>query len=1449
MVRTRKRSNSGNSYKELSNNLNSNASIEGVHCCEKLLQVEKVRQWMKLVLGSREDNSGKSIILHESGNFALLAAYLMRTKELDDYSNSLANESTTKTPSNKALLQEQLLLEKDVESHYTALHWAIYRGDLATTLLLLRHTWSTSLVSTTAIRPRQPRPMEFFEHSAAATQKPALWEVMVTARDAQGCTPGQLLATLQIAELGKCRAFLNQGSHTANNTQADSSSGETDDQDELSLLNNNLRWLSIEQDNQELQHNMDRNGPTTASSGIQDGYQYGCEVVTFGGAHPCTLGVGTDTIPGAIATSRANTNNNHSNTANAAQSSLKPSFRPQRVEAFALSQVGRSHGAIAVAAATHHTLVLNRAGQVFSFGLGKGGRLGNGSERHCPLPNLVTFPIHRKVTAIAAAENHSVAVTENGQVWAWGSNRFGQLGIVNANNQASLSTNNTTATCVLVPRRVDGLKDVHIRTVAAGERHSVALSSSGHVYVWGDNSSGQLGLPPRKHHIAKVQIVSALTQKTALAIAASAFATLVLTAPPKDKSTLPVNVIYSWGHGNHVPSKVHFSGRSQNNANNNTNWEENHRHKQYSGNLINPIAIACARYHNAAITEHGLVYTWGFHTETLGTANTSSMCSPSTTSKAKKQSPFDNSLATPQLVEAMLPENGGGFAVSVSASENHTAVLTDTGALYTWGATHGPNILGHEGVRWQPDPKKVPGLYRGVAVASAKEHFVVLVGTTFPPTPLPSELERPPSLQDMAARCLTEFVDLFNVLPILISAERAQNETLIQYCLEFCQRNLDAVLNLGQRSIMDCYLTEQLQANVFPILDEYEKKEERDARCHPIIKDFVLLGSERKMASSYPMNLSSFDDWLSLCMKRMESLPGTLFLQKLIKKREISKISNYLISSRLTDEGFLETKRVRSVSFGEPHVAEVSECSLSGLEYVAHGQRPPLSDGSICGLEERQKALTKEVRAIRKRLAQISKLESGSGILSLEQQEKVHRKIQLQSDLAQVEDESSRLEKQLRELSSKDENVKAEDLDAAEKFSQLHVELAGGQEKENKEAKKLSLRCELCCVSCSDESSYSLHMSGRKHRNRVMQNEQEDRERTVAMVAAQRQIETLKNSSCGAHVSTVAFSPSNPWKNEPTSPIPRPSYNLPPPPHGVPFSLVDSSHPSEKKEKALFSLKDIMATESRNVSEKKLLVATKLSSSTVAATKSGLSDKPVTMTSIKAPPAGSQNSVRLQLTNKEKVRSRSSAENRTLRTACATASPLILSAGSLPDLESPPTGTVSDSRLASPMLSSLNATNTNKPDAPQPSSFLLGDYIGQLTTTISKKEEQLKPRTSNSGHVWGQPQTNLSGTGSCASSPTKFVTILNEELAVKEKQCSAYAEKGKWFVGPREKVGSLKDIQEIAEKERSDRLFVEEQFRIEKIILEEIQKQNEEKKHTKKRKSARRIPKTGDTAA
>lgn len=59
----------------------------------------------------------------------------------------------------------------------------------------------------------------------------------------------------------------------------------------------------------------------------------------------------------------------------------------------------------------------------------------------------------------------------------------------------------------------------------------------------------------------------------------------------------------------------------------------------------------------------------------------------------------------------MLPENCGGNPVSVSASDQHSCVVTDAGDLFTWGTSgEEGGALGHGPNRWQPLAKRVPSL-------------------------------------------------------------------------------------------------------------------------------------------------------------------------------------------------------------------------------------------------------------------------------------------------------------------------------------------------------------------------------------------------------------------------------------------------------------------------------------------------------------------------------------------------------------------------------------------------------------------------------------------------------------------------------------------------------------------------------------------------------------------
>ncbi|MDR1564769.1 MAG: hypothetical protein LBS74_07415 [Oscillospiraceae bacterium] len=79
---------------------------------------------------------------------------------------------------------------------------------------------------------------------------------------------------------------------------------------------------------------------------------------------------------------------------------------------------------------------------------------------------------------VSGGQYHTIALMEDGTVWAWGQNDFGQLG-------------DGTTTNRLSPVQVSGLSNV--TTVSAGYNHNLALKSDGTVWAWGQNSYGQIG--------------------------------------------------------------------------------------------------------------------------------------------------------------------------------------------------------------------------------------------------------------------------------------------------------------------------------------------------------------------------------------------------------------------------------------------------------------------------------------------------------------------------------------------------------------------------------------------------------------------------------------------------------------------------------------------------------------------------------------------------------------------------------------------------------------------------------------------------------------------------------------------------------------------------------------------------------------------------------------------
>lgn len=169
-------------------------------------------------------------------------------------------------------------------------------------------------------------------------------------------------------------------------------------------------------------------------------------------------------------------------------------------------QVSGLTGVTAIAGGYYHSVAVKNDGTVYTWG---GNVYGQGSPGSTYLPTLVSGLTG--VTAIRCGASYNVALKSDGTVMAWGSNTSGQLG-------------DGTIIDRPTPVQVSGLTGVTKIDTGAGD-HAIALKSDGTAWLWGYNSNGQLGDGTTTNRTAPVQ-VSGLTGATAIAAGVSHSAAL-----------------------------------------------------------------------------------------------------------------------------------------------------------------------------------------------------------------------------------------------------------------------------------------------------------------------------------------------------------------------------------------------------------------------------------------------------------------------------------------------------------------------------------------------------------------------------------------------------------------------------------------------------------------------------------------------------------------------------------------------------------------------------------------------------------------------------------------------------------------------------------------------------------------------------------------------------------
>ena len=295
-----------------------------------------------------------------------------------------------------------------------------------------------------------------------------------------------------------------------------------------------------------------------------------------------------------------------------------------------------------VAAGGGHSLGLSTTGQVYSWGLGSSGQLGVGTLASLPTPTPVNVP-GGPVRAVAAGSSFSLALTTAGSITSWGSNFFGQLGTGTAKGSS-------------LPETVASPSGTTFTSIAAGSDFAVALSSTGQIYTWGANQSGQLGDGQRTPRTAPAPIADP-AGVTFTQVAAGAAHVVALSS---------AGVVYTWGLNSSGQLGVGSS------ANTTTMTEA----ALPPGSTIT--AIAAGGVHSVALSATGQVFDWG--SDLTGQLATS-LVNGATVDNPLPHSPLG------------LP--AGAVVAAIGANWDATYAVTSDGTVWSWGG----NQLGQLGQR------------------------------------------------------------------------------------------------------------------------------------------------------------------------------------------------------------------------------------------------------------------------------------------------------------------------------------------------------------------------------------------------------------------------------------------------------------------------------------------------------------------------------------------------------------------------------------------------------------------------------------------------------------------------------------------------------------------------------------------------------------------------------
>ncbi|ESQ28169.1 hypothetical protein EUTSA_v10019747mg, partial [Eutrema salsugineum] len=319
-----------------------------------------------------------------------------------------------------------------------------------------------------------------------------------------------------------------------------------------------------------------------------------------------------------------------------------------------------------IACGVKHAALVSRQGEVFTWGEESGGRLGHGMGKDVTGPQLIESLPVSSVDFVACGEFHTCAVTMTGEIYTWG----------DGTHNAGLLGHGTDVSH-WIPKRISGpLEGLRIASVSCGPWHTALITSTGHLFTFGDGTFGVLGHGDRET-VFYPREVESLSGLRTIAVACGVWhaAAVVEVIATQSSSSIPSGKLFTWGDGD--------------------------KNRLGHGDKEPRLKPTCV----SALIDHSFHKVACGHSLTVGLTTSGKVFTMGSTVYGQLGNPTaDGKL--PCLVEDKLTND---CVEEVTCGAYHVAVLTSRNEVFTWGK--GANgRLGHGDMEDRNAPTLVEAL-------------------------------------------------------------------------------------------------------------------------------------------------------------------------------------------------------------------------------------------------------------------------------------------------------------------------------------------------------------------------------------------------------------------------------------------------------------------------------------------------------------------------------------------------------------------------------------------------------------------------------------------------------------------------------------------------------------------------------------------------------------------